>query len=221
MDVGAIGGDGARATVVADRDPPPVRQQRVAVGPEQPTEVGRVMDRRVEVDVVDRRGRHAHRQRHSRHDHETMRRRPDRVGDQLGEAISECAPHRRTGSEVAVEAGPGETAIGQAEPIQPPRLVRRRQVDRRVADRHPRPRSAIADMADAQRQVGDREGRPWRDVDHRLPRRSCSRSIDSNSALKLPSPNPRAPPRWMISMNTVGRSVTGSVNNCRRCPSGS
>src|SRR2546425_625597 len=37
---------------------------------------------------------------------------------------------------------------------------------------------------------------------YRLPRRACSRSIASNRALKLPSPKPRAPSRWMISKNT-------------------
>ena len=45
----------------------------------------------------------------------------------------------------------------------------------------------------------------WDDLRaYRLPRRSCSRSIASNSALKLPSPKPRAPWRSMISKNTVG-----------------
>ena len=57
------------------------------------------------------------------------------------------------------------------------------------------------------------------------------RSIDSNSALKLPLPNPPQPPactvrlgstgsgdshptRWMISMKSVGRSPTGRVKTC-------
>src|SRR5690606_60485 len=34
---------------------------------------------------------------------------------------------------------------------------------------------------------------------YRFPRRSCSRSMASNSALKLPAPKERAPLRWMIS----------------------
>ena len=42
----------------------------------------------------------------------------------------------------------------------------------------------------------------------RLPRRACSRSIASNSALKLPSPKPRAPWRSITSKNSVGRSCT-------------
>ena len=40
----------------------------------------------------------------------------------------------------------------------------------------------------------------------RLPRRACSLSIDSKSALKLPSPKVVAPWRSMTSKNTVGRS---------------
>ena len=53
-------------------------------------------------------------------------------------------------------------------------------------------------------------------VPHRFPLRSCSRSIASNRALKLPSPKPRAPCRSMISKNTVGRSPTGLVKICSR-----
>ena len=40
----------------------------------------------------------------------------------------------------------------------------------------------------------------------RLPRRACSRSIASKSALKLPSPKPVAPWRSITSKNSVGRS---------------
>lgn len=36
-------------------------------------------------------------------------------------------------------------------------------------------------------------------TDYRVPRTACSRSIDSNSALKLPLPKLFAPLRWMIS----------------------
>ena len=63
------------------------------------------------------------------------------------------------------------------------------------------------------------EGRRSGDLLHagyRFPRRACSRSIASNSALKLPAPNPLAPSRWMTSKNTVGRSVTVSVNTWSR-----
>jgi len=45
----------------------------------------------------------------------------------------------------------------------------------------------------------------------RLPRFSCSRSMASNSALKLPTPKPREPCRSMISKKKVGRSCTGLV----------
>src|SRR5579883_637949 len=44
-----------------------------------------------------------------------------------------------------------------------------------------------------------------------VPRFSCSRSIETKSALKLPFPNERLPLRWMISKKTVGRSCSGLV----------
>ena len=47
----------ARAAVVADRQLEPVRQQRLVVGPEHQPDVARVVDRRVEVDVVGHRER--------------------------------------------------------------------------------------------------------------------------------------------------------------------
>jgi hypothetical protein len=34
---------------------------------------------------------------------------------------------------------------------------------------------------------------------YKVPLLACSRSIDSNKALKLPAPKPLAPMRWMIS----------------------
>ena len=49
---------------------------------------------------------------------------------------------------------------------------------------------------------------------YRLPRAACSRSMASNSALKLPFPKLRLPFRWMISKNSVGRSSTGLVKIC-------
>ena len=39
-----------------------------------------------------------------------------------------------------------------------------------------------------------------------VPRFSCSRSIETKSALKFPFPKERLPLRWMISKKTVGRS---------------
>ena len=50
----------------------------------------------------------------------------------------------------------------------------------------------------------------------RLPRLSCSRSIASNSALKLPLPKPSEPCRSISSKNTVGRSPSGLVKICSR-----
>ncbi len=51
---------------------------------------------------------------------------------------------------------------------------------------------------------------------YRFPRRACSISMDSNSALKFPFPNPRLPLRWITSKNTVGRSSTGFEKICSR-----
>lgn len=53
-------------------------------------------------------------------------------------------------------------------------------------------------------------------TDQRLPRFSCSRSIASNRALKLPFPKPIEPWRSIISKKTVGRSWTGLVKICSR-----
>ena len=51
-DAGAAGHHRARAAVVADREVPPVGQQRLLVGAEDPADVGGVVERGVEVDVV-------------------------------------------------------------------------------------------------------------------------------------------------------------------------
>src|SRR5579863_158580 len=51
---------------------------------------------------------------------------------------------------------------------------------------------------------------------YKFPRKSCSRSSASNSALKLPSPKPRAPLRWITSKKTVGRFTTGLEKICSR-----
>jgi len=44
---------------------------------------------------------------------------------------------------------------------------------------------------------------------YKFPRFACSISMLSNSALKFPTPKPRAPRRWMTSRNIVGRSWMG------------
>ena len=50
----------------------------------------------------------------------------------------------------------------------------------------------------------------------RFPRSSCSRSMASKSAWKLPLPKPSDPCRSISSKNTVGRSPSGRVKICRR-----
>src|SRR5690242_16363594 len=49
-----------------------------------------------------------------------------------------------------------------------------------------------------------------------VPRRACSRSMASNSALKFPFPKLREPCRSMTSKKSVGRSSTGLVKICSR-----
>src|SRR5712691_5600433 len=68
-------------------------------------------------------------------------------------------------------------------------------------------KDAVAFVRDLSQKVVNRHG-------YRFPRSACSRSIDSNSALKLPFPNPRLPSRWISSKKSVGRSSTGWVKIC-------
>ena len=53
--------DGARTTVVGDREPTPTRYERLAAGTEHPSHVRRVLERRVEVDIVGNLERQVHR----------------------------------------------------------------------------------------------------------------------------------------------------------------
>ena len=67
-------------------------------------------------------------------------------------------------------------------------------------NRAPRPGSCASELLEA----------------YRFPRRSCSSSSDSNSALKFPFPKLWLPRRQMISMKKVGRSWRGLVKSWRR-----
>ena len=88
------------------------------------------------------------------------------------------------------------------------RFLRESPCPRHTARPRPRPSwsATSADVAD--RAVSKRA--------QRLPRWSCSRSIASNSALKLPLPKPSEPCRSISSKNTVGRSPSGLVKICSR-----
>ena len=95
-----------------------------------------------------------------------------------------------------------------------------------VVEQRRRPREAlVADQLLGQQRAVAAKHRvplvrqlPERVVDrhYKFPLSACSRSMASNSALKLPFPNPLLPLRWISSKNTVGRSSTGRVNNCSR-----
>lgn len=96
----------------------------------------------------------------------------------------------------------------------PPQATRRRG-PRPRPHRHP----AAADGGSTRGGVPDRSGSPPRRTSRwaqRLPRFSCSRSIASKRALKLPLPKPIEPWRSIISKKTVGRSWTGFVKICSR-----
>ena len=87
---------------------------------------------------------------------------------------------------------------------------------------------AAADEAGAELQCGEHRRRADRDErgpalrrhrcdpNQRLPRRACSRSIDSKRALKLPSPKVVAPCRSITSKKSVGRSCAVFVKICSR-----
>src|SRR5690554_6169458 len=57
------------------------------------------------------------------------------------------------------------------------------------------------------------------DTFYKFPRSACSLSIASNKLLKFPAPKPSKLFLWMISMKTVGRSISGyflvSMHNLR------
>ena len=203
-DVGSRHDDGSRSAVIPDRDVPPVREQRFAVGPEQAAEIRRVVDACVHVDVVADLDREVHRQFDGRHEQPVVESVFDRAFHLAADRVPCVSPER----EEVVER------------IAREHLGRRTQVDTRsereqvecvVTDRDVGTRWRRAPASDAVGEVGEREVGA-----QRLPRRACSASIDMNKARKLPSPKPRAPSRWMISMNAVGRLATGSVNTWRR-----
>ena len=105
--------DRGRAPVVADRQVLPVGQQRVGVRPEHLAEVGRVLDRRVEVDVVRRIDR-AHAASPGRAGSSLPRRPRERT------ASCSARAHRRPGraaegEEVRCSVGCGERLAGDPE----------------------------------------------------------------------------------------------------------
>ena len=149
---------------------------------------------------------------------------------------------RRAARCPSVSAGPGAVARRRATPPAPrgsrgsssrsgtaspstsssarARLARRAARGRRPApacspygERTTSPLEALQqrEQSSSGRMLGMAESCPYR-----LPRSACSRSMASNSALKLPSPKPRAPWRSITSRKTVGRSPIGLVKICSR-----
>ena len=184
----------------------------------------RFRTRRVPADVVAALG--------ARDDHASSRTRstsrsagtPDTRVDVEGPAdLSAC-----DGSDMHLRASPtavGSTLKGRSNLLRLSILDVRGSPDR-LLDHQLRPGTPADDMAEASRSsrlrvrhhalIGRRRFRRRGSLAYRFPRFSCSRSIASNSALKLPTPKPREPWRSMISKKNVGRSWTGRVKIWRR-----
>ena len=130
----------------------------------------------------------------------------------------------RPGSAYSVPTIPAPSRRGTISPARtglpagPPRppLVREERGRMRAAVRCRSPQDPGLAAQPRPRPPGVGAGRERRADDHRLPRLACSRSIASNSALKLPLPNPCEPCRSISSKKTVGRSCTGWVKICSR-----
>ena len=104
--------DGGRAAVVADRQVPPVRKEWLGVGTEQPPEVRRVLERRVEVDVVGDLERKV-RSRASRAARARFRR--DELVDSRDGVLPRRAPEREERVERARLEDRAETCCGEIE----------------------------------------------------------------------------------------------------------
>ena len=117
--------------------------------------------------------------------------------------------------QVGTVAGHG-VAVGREHAVRAVRGLPARQRRRRpTRDARGRARAGRRREPAAAGSGGRRCGAPAHHA-QRLPRRSCSRSIDSKRALKLPLPKPSEPCRSMISKKTVGRSPSGLVKICSR-----
>ena len=133
-DRGPADDHGPGAPVVPDREVAPVRQQRVGVGTEESAEVRRVLERRVEVDVVRDRERHV--------DLGVLQRHEVGAGvDELADARQRVLP-RATGRARGTDSGsmPRRRA---------PRPVRR-EVEDAVTDAEPDARTVTVDREDAE-----------------------------------------------------------------------
>ena len=126
--------DGAGAAVVPDRQVPPVRQQRIGVGPEETAEVRRVLERGVEVDVVARPRRAARSSASSSGTNSAPR------GDQLADPDDRVLPRRPAEREERVEARRLEDLAQPA----------RSEIEDPVTDAEPNPRRVAPDGEDAE-----------------------------------------------------------------------
>ncbi len=102
-DVRAGDDDGAGAAVVADRQVPPVGLQRLVVGAEDPADVGGVVERAVEVDVVGDLERHLHRHLVDGHEVRLDEVALGLVGEQPGQPGAHRGPRRPAQREQRVE----------------------------------------------------------------------------------------------------------------------
>ena len=131
--VGAADDHRAGAAVVADRQPAPVRRQRLRIGTEEPAHVRRMLERRVEVDVVRDVEREVHRHRVERRARAVVRAGSGERFVPRGAAERHQRIERRLRVDVA-EAGEVDdlVAVPPADSAAPPAGRRRRSRSRRA-----------------------------------------------------------------------------------------
>ena len=144
--------DRAGAAVVADREVPPVGQQRLVVGPEDPADVGGVVERGVEVDVVGDLERHV--QRRPRRAAPGAARRGRARPSSVSRPVSQPRTVAHAGRPSAMNGlSVGARRRGRPSSISP--AATGRQVDHVVADAHadaggssPRGEDAVGQVVD-------------------------------------------------------------------------
>ncbi len=151
--------DGRGAAVIADRDAFVVRQERI-VGPHHRSDVGGVMDRRVEIGVVADRDRHPHRRPPHRHEARLdLRAQVPLIGmigvQQLAEPRPQRRPDRPAERHQRVQRPPPCTHPPCRGPaVEQPAGVTRSHVEDLAADRDADARSVVVMLDErAERQI--------------------------------------------------------------------
>ena len=203
--------DRPRPPVVADRQVAPVGQQRLAAGAEQATEVRRVLERAVEVDVVGDLDREVRPGRRDRDERRLDQRPGGGVADQLGQPGPHVPPGVGPGGHEGVERGPGEQVAHRTDAAgvvggEP------RQVDDVVADAGADPGRPVTGREHAVGQVLGREPRavgarhPRPPGGHSSPRSASAASGSSIEQVPMEASSRRAPCTRDVSAAAAGSS---------------